>query len=185
MTPRLVTEGNRRGYKELTEVLMHRGKIWEDEETRMSWAVYGFPRSITMPPQPKNPLSPSSSKRDASPSACLQAQLPISSPPAITPTTTSVLEFVLSQRVMGPVPPRPSHFSPGSSWFLILLNVCWEPAYHISGVWNSSDIGLDLGKLHNQIQTLEHSRLDFTAAGAANDFFHTFYNFISGKKHSV
>ena len=28
---------------------------------------------------------------------------------------------------------------------------------HISGVWNSSDIGLDLGKLHNQIQTLKHS----------------------------
>ena len=52
----------------------------------------------------------------------------------------------------------------------------------ISGVWNSSDIGLDLGKkLHNQIQTLEHSRLDFTAAGTANDFFHTFSNFISGK----
>ena len=53
---------------------------------------------------------------------------------------------------------------------------------HISGVWNSSDIGLDLGKLHNQIQTLEHSRLDFTTAGAANNFFHTFSNFISGKK---
>ena len=28
---------------------------------------------------------------------------------------------------------------------------------------------------------MEHSRLDFTAAGAANDFFHTFSNFISGK----
>ena len=28
---------------------------------------------------------------------------------------------------------------------------------HILGVWNSSDINLDLGKLHNQIQTLEHS----------------------------
>ena len=53
---------------------------------------------------------------------------------------------------------------------------------HISGAWNSSDIGLDLGKLHNHIQTLEHSRLDFTAAGAANDFFHAFSNFISGKK---
>ena len=52
---------------------------------------------------------------------------------------------------------------------------------HISGVWNSSDIGLDLGKLHNQIQTLKHSRLDFTTTGAANDFFHTFSNFISGK----
>ena len=50
---------------------------------------------------------------------------------------------------------------------------------HISGVWNSSDIGL--GKLHNQIQALEHCRLDFTTAGAANDFFHTFSNFISGK----
>ena len=58
----------------------------------------------------------------------------------------------------------------------------WEKIKnHISGVWNSSDIGLDLGKLHNQIQTLEHSRLDFTAAGAANDFFHTSSNFISGK----
>jgi len=58
----------------------------------------------------------------------------------------------------------------------------WEKIKnHISGVWNSSDIGLDLGKRHNQIQTLEHSRLDFTTAGAANDFFHTFSNFISGK----
>ena len=62
----------------------------------------------------------------------------------------------------------------------------WEKIKnHISGVWNSSDIGLDLGKLHNQIQTLEHSQLDFTTAGVANDFFHTFSNFISGKKHSV
>ena len=58
----------------------------------------------------------------------------------------------------------------------------WEKIKnHVSGVWNSSDIGLDLGKLHNQIQTWEHSRLDFTAAGAANDFFHTFSNFVSGK----
>ena len=58
----------------------------------------------------------------------------------------------------------------------------WEKIEnHISGVWNSSDIGLDLGKLQNQIQTLEHSQLDFIAAGAANDFFHTFFNFISGK----
>ena len=60
----------------------------------------------------------------------------------------------------------------------------WEKIKnHIPGVWNSSDIGLDLGKLHNQIQTLEHSRLDFTTAGAANNFFHTFSNFISGKKN--
>ena len=50
---------------------------------------------------------------------------------------------------------------------------------HISGVWNSSDIGL--GKLHNQIQALEHCRLDFTTAGAANDLLHTFSNFTSGK----
>ena len=34
----------------------------------------------------------------------------------------------------------------------------WEKIKnHISGVWNSSDIGLDLVKLHNQIQTLKHS----------------------------
>ena len=52
---------------------------------------------------------------------------------------------------------------------------------HMLGIWNSSDISLDLGKLHNQIQTMEHSLLDFTAAGEANDFFHTFSNFISGK----
>ena len=58
----------------------------------------------------------------------------------------------------------------------------WEKIKNrISGVWNSSDIGLDLGKLHDQIATMEHSRLDFTAAGAANDFFHTCSNFISGK----
>ena len=52
---------------------------------------------------------------------------------------------------------------------------------HILGVWNSSDISLDLGKFHNQIQTLEPSHLDFSAARAANDFFHIFSNF----KHSV
>ena len=52
---------------------------------------------------------------------------------------------------------------------------------HISGVWNNSDISLDLGKLHDQIQTMEHSQLDFTATGEANDFFHTFSNFIFGK----
>ena len=51
----------------------------------------------------------------------------------------------------------------------------------VLGVWNSSDISLDLGKLHNQIQTLEHSPLGFTAAGEASDFFTTFSNFISGK----
>ena len=55
----------------------------------------------------------------------------------------------------------------------------WEKVKnHISGVWNSSDIGLDLGKLHDQIATMEHSRLDFTAAGTANDFFHTFPNYL-------
>ena len=45
--------------------------------------------------------------------------------------------------------------------------------------WNNLGISLDLGKLYNQIQTLEHSRLDFTTAGEANDFSHTFSNFIS------
>ena len=58
----------------------------------------------------------------------------------------------------------------------------WEKVKnHIPGVWSSSDIGLDLGKLHNKITTMEHSRLDFTASGVANDFVHTFSNFISGK----
>ena len=28
---------------------------------------------------------------------------------------------------------------------------------HILGVWNSSDISLDLGRFHSQTQTLEHS----------------------------
>ena len=58
----------------------------------------------------------------------------------------------------------------------------WEKIKnHISRVWNSSSISLYLGKLHDQIKTLEHSRLDCTAAGAANDFFHTFSNFITRK----
>ena len=52
---------------------------------------------------------------------------------------------------------------------------------NISQVFGTAGIGLDLGKLHNQIQTLEHCRLDFTTAGAANDLFHTFSNFTSGK----
>ena len=48
----------------------------------------------------------------------------------------------------------------------------WEKIKnHTSGVWNSSDIGLDLGKLHNQIQTLEHSRLDLTALEQLMTFF--------------
>ena len=42
-------------------------------------------------------------------------------------------------------------------------------------------LALNLGKLHNQIQTMEHSRLNFTAAGVGSDFFHSFSNFISGK----
>ena len=58
----------------------------------------------------------------------------------------------------------------------------WEKIKnHILGVRNSSNLSLDLGKLHNQVTTTEHSRLDFTATGAANDFFHTFPNFISRK----
>lgn len=122
MTPRLVTEGNRRGYKELTEVLMHKGKIWENEEIRMSWALYGFPRSTTMPPQPKNSLSPSSSKRDASPRACLQAQLPTSSPPAITLPPHQNLSYSCHRGWCAQSHPWPPHFSPGSSWLLILLN---------------------------------------------------------------
>ena len=58
----------------------------------------------------------------------------------------------------------------------------WESIKnHILGVWNSSDVSLDLGKLHNQIQALENSQFDFTATGEAKDFFYTFSNFISGK----
>ena len=58
----------------------------------------------------------------------------------------------------------------------------WEKIKnHISGVWNSSSTSLDLEKLHNQIKTVEQSRLDFTASGVASDFFHIFSNFISGK----
>ena len=58
----------------------------------------------------------------------------------------------------------------------------WEKIKnHISIVWNSSDIGLDLGKLHNEIITTEYSRLYFIPAGVANDFSHTFSHFISEK----
>ena len=42
----------------------------------------------------------------------------------------------------------------------------WEKIKnHISGIWNSSSISLDLGKLHGQIKTLGHSCLDVIAAG--------------------
>ena len=89
-----------------------------------------------------------------------------------------ILEWVAVPFSSGSSQPRDQTCSkPGFEWEKI--------KNHISGVWNSSDIGLDLGKLQNQIQTLEHSQLDFTAAGAAIDFLHTFSNFISGKKHSV
>ena len=85
-----------------------------------------------------------------------------------------ILEWVAVPFSSGSSQPRDQTCSkPGFEWEKI--------KNHISGVWNSSDIGLDLGKLQNQIQTLEHSQLDFTAAGAVNDFFHTFSNFISGK----
>ena len=58
----------------------------------------------------------------------------------------------------------------------------WEKIKnHISGVWNSYSTSLDLGKLHNQIKTMEQSQLDFTASGVTSGFFHTFSNFISGK----
>ncbi|XP_061015473.1 endogenous retrovirus group K member 7 Env polyprotein-like [Dama dama] len=54
----------------------------------------------------------------------------------------------------------------------------WEKTKnHISGVWNSSSISLDLDRLHGQIRTTEHSRLDVPAAGAASDF----SNFISAE----
>ena len=52
---------------------------------------------------------------------------------------------------------------------------------HMSGVWNSSSIHLDLGKLHGQIKTLEHSHLDFTAAGAADFFFIPFLTLLLEK----
>ena len=58
----------------------------------------------------------------------------------------------------------------------------WEKIKnHISGVWNSSSMSLDLDRLHGQIRTMEHSRLDFTAAGAASDFSETFSTFISAQ----
>ena len=50
---------------------------------------------------------------------------------------------------------------------------------HILGVWNSSNISPDLEKLHNQIKTMKHSRLDFTATRATNDFFHTFSSLLA------
>ena len=40
---------------------------------------------------------------------------------------------------------------------------------------------MDLGKLHGQVEIMEHSRLDFTATGVTSDFFYTFSNFISRK----
>ena len=42
-------------------------------------------------------------------------------------------------------------------------------------------LSLDLDKLHGQIRTITHFQLDFTAAGAASDFFKTLSNSISAK----
>lgn len=39
---------------------------------------------------------------------------------------------------------------------------------HITGIWNSSSIGLDLENECKQIQALEHSRLDFTSCRNSN-----------------
>ena len=52
---------------------------------------------------------------------------------------------------------------------------------HISGVWNSSSVSLDLDRRHGQIRTMEHSRLHVPAAGGASDFFKAFSNLISTK----
>ena len=62
----------------------------------------------------------------------------------------------------------------------------WEKIRnHISGVWNSSSISLDLGKLHTQIKTMEHSHWIFPPQEQQMTFFLIFLNLISGKQHSV
>ena len=40
---------------------------------------------------------------------------------------------------------------------------------------------MHLGKVHGQVEIMEHSQLDFTAVGVTADYFHTFSNFISRK----
>ena len=52
---------------------------------------------------------------------------------------------------------------------------------HISGVWNSSDIGLDLGKLHNQIQTWNTLDWILLPLGQLMTFITLSLTFISGK----
>ena len=49
--------------------------------------------------------------------------------------------------------------------------------YPFAGDWLSKEWLGSQGK----IEPMEHSRLDFAAAGVAGDFFHTFSNFILGK----
>lgn len=44
--------------------------------------------------------------------------------------------------------------------------------------------GLHLGKVHGQVEIMEHSQLDFTAVGVTADYFHTFLTLFK-KKHYV
>ncbi|XP_070313017.1 endogenous retrovirus group K member 25 Env polyprotein-like [Odocoileus virginianus] len=58
----------------------------------------------------------------------------------------------------------------------------WERIQnHISGVWNSSSISLDLERLHQQIANVKDAKLDFTVVETAHDFFNQLSSFISGK----
>ena len=51
----------------------------------------------------------------------------------------------------------------------------------LKGIWNHSDLSLDISKLHEQIQNIEQTKLDFTVAQTANDLYTSFSSFVSGK----
>ena len=52
---------------------------------------------------------------------------------------------------------------------------------HILGVWNDSDISLDLNELHKQIHTLATAKLNISPATSALDFFENIEKFVSQK----
>ncbi|XP_070344027.1 endogenous retrovirus group K member 7 Env polyprotein-like isoform X1 [Equus asinus] len=50
---------------------------------------------------------------------------------------------------------------------------------HIPGIWNHSDLTLDLSSLHDQIQAINGAEKDFASSSSASDFFTSLSSFIT------
>ncbi|XP_044917569.1 endogenous retrovirus group K member 6 Env polyprotein-like isoform X1 [Felis catus] len=57
----------------------------------------------------------------------------------------------------------------------------WERVQsHILGVWNHSDLGIDLSKLHKQISDINHASEEFSPEGIAQSLYDNFSSWVSG-----